>query len=456
MADSDFTILIIDDDPALLRLLSIRISASGFTVIAATTAEEALDLMTKQPPHLVITDLRLPGMDGLALFEVLRTRYPSIPVILLTAHGSIAEAVQATARGIFSFLTKPYDSHQLLAQVKHALKLSGGIETYDQTARDQSWRTSILTRSPLMEEVLAQAHLVSARETSVLILGDSGTGKELLAQAMHHASPRRNHAFVPINCSAIPEELLESELFGLTKGAFTDAVQTHIGLFQTAHGGTLFLDEIGDLPIVLQVKLLRVLQDKQVRPVGSTQSVSVDVRIISATHRNLEEAIQQQRFREDLYYRLNVVRLDLPTLTQRREDIPVLARHFLSQLSDLNSKEVHGFAPDALEVLMQAPWPGNIRQLRNVVEQAFALTTTPIISATLVRKSLHEPPQEVVAFAEARSRFARQYLAQLLCITNGNVSQAARLAQRDRSEFYTLLRRHQLDPAQFRPSQPRH
>lgn len=451
MADSELKILVIDDDPVLLRLLSIRLSAAGYTVITAITAEEALELMADQQTHVVITDLRLPGMDGLALFEVIRTRYPAIPVILLTAHGSIADAVSATTRGVFSFLTKPFDSHKLLSQVEHALELSGG-EPINSPQADQSWRAAILTRSPLLEEVLAQAHLVAARETSVLIQGDSGTGKELLAHAMHDASPRRDQAFVPINCSAIPEELLESELFGHAQGAFTDAIRSHRGLFQAAHGGTLFLDEIGDLPMVLQIKLLRVLQDKQVRPVGSTQSTPVDVRIISATHRNLEDAIRQEHFREDLYYRLNVVRLDLPTLIQRREDIPVLTRHFLAQLSRDNPKEVHGFAPDALDVMMRAPWPGNIRQLRNVVEQTFALTTTPIISATLVRKALREPPEEVVAFAEARSRFARHYLAQLLCITNGNVSQAARLAQRDRSEFYTLLRRHQLDPSQFRPA----
>jgi two-component system response regulator GlrR len=288
----------------------------------------------------------------------------------------------------------------------------------------------------------------------VLIQGDSGTGKELLARAIHQASLRCQHAFVPVNCGAIPEPLLESELFGHSKGSFTGATHNYSGLFQAAHQGTLFLDEIGDMPLALQVKLLRVLQEKQVRPVGSTKSIPVDVRIISATHRQLEEEMTYGNFREDLYYRLNVVTLEIPSLAVRREDIPLLAMYFLSQLAAGSKKQVTSFAPDAMELLVSAAWPGNIRQLLNVVEQTFALTTTPIIPATLVRKALRDRPGDILAFADAKRRFEQEYLVQLLQITNGNVSRAARLAQRNRTEFYKLLHRHQVDPSLFKPSAP--
>ena len=245
---------------------------------------------------------------------------------------------------------------------------------------------------------------------------------------------------------------MESELFGYAKGAFTGAARDTPGLFQAAHGGTLLLDEIGDMPASLQAKLLRVLQERQVRPVGSTRSVPVDVRVVSATHRDLEEEVRAGRFREDLFYRLNVVVLDIPPLAERREDIPLLASHFLSRFRGASRKQVEGFAPDAMELLVSAPWPGNVRQLANVVEQAFALTTTPLIPATLVQRALRSQPADLPSLEEARADFEREYLSRLLKITQGNVSQAARLADRNRTDFYKLLRRHQLDPALFKPA----
>jgi two-component system response regulator GlrR len=445
-------LLLVDDDRDLLRLLSIRLSTAGYQVMAVESGEEALAHLSVSRPQVVITDLRMEGMDGMALFDAIHKRNPVLPVIILTAHGSIPEAVSATHLGVFSFLTKPFDGKVLLEHVERALKLSGSSTARETSEQDDTWRREIVTRSPLMHDLLRQAQLFADSDVSVFIHGESGTGKELLAKAIHLASPRREGPFVAVNCSAIPEPLLESELFGHSKGSFTGATQNYKGLFQAAHGGTLFLDEIGDMPLAFQAKLLRVLQEKLVRPVGSTQTVPVDVRIISATHRNLEEEIAKGSFREDLYYRLNVVSLDIPVLADRREDIPLLAQHFVGKVAERYKKDVKGFSPDAMELLVSAPWPGNVRQLLNVVEQTVVLSPTPIIPATFVQKALRDKRGEIPSLAEAKGQFEREYLVNLLQITNGNVAQAARLAKRNRTEFYKLLRRHHLDPALFKPS----
>ena len=445
-----FKILLVDDDPGLLRLLSIRLTAAGYGVTAVESGEKALAHLPIIRPNLVITDLRMTGIDGMALVEAIHDKNPTLPVIILTAHGTIPDAVEATKRGVFSFLTKPFDSKILLEHVEKALKFDSDLGLQKPGRNEIDWRKEIITRSPLMEDLLSQARLVAESEASVFIHGESGTGKELLARAIHEASPRAHKPFVAVNCSAIPEPLLESELFGHSKGSFTGATQNYKGLFQTAHEGTLFLDEIGDMPLAFQAKLLRALQEKQVRPVGSTQSVPVDVRIVSATHRTLEDEMASGNFREDLYYRLNVVSLEIPPLSARREDIPLLAGYFLAQLAEKNKKKIKGFSPEALELLVGASWPGNVRQLYNVVEQAVALCTTAIVPATLVQKAIREKPGEILSLVEARNRFEREYLVQILQIANGNVSRAARLAKRNRTEFYKLLHRHHLDPALFK------
>jgi two-component system response regulator GlrR len=298
--------------------------------------------------------------------------------------------------------------------------------------------------------LMNEARMIAVSDASVLIRGESGTGKEVLARAIHLASPRARGPFVAINCGAIPEPLLESELFGHVKGAFTGAASARDGLFQAANGGTLFLDEIGDMPLALQVKLLRVLQERVVRPVGATQAKPVDVRLLSATHRDLDAAMAEGQFREDLYYRLDVVSLRLPRLDDRREDIPLLAAHFVQLIGAKYGKEISGFAPDALEALATSLWPGNVRQLYNVVEQSCALTSTPLIPLTLVQRALRVPTMEALSYAEARQRFERNYLVQLLKLTDGNVADAARIADRNRTEFYRLLQKHDLSPAMFR------
>ena len=440
-------VLVVDDDPDLLRLLSLRLRSNGYRVSTVDSAEAALAHVAVERPDLVLSDVRLPGRDGLALFDELRAHYPALPVILLTAHGTIPDAVAATARGVFGYLTKPFDSQALLAKIRQALTLSAAAGDRDD---GNAWREEIVCRSRCMVELLEEARLVAASDASVLIHGERGSGKELLARAIHRASPRAAKPFVAINCGAIPEALLESELFGHEKGAFTGATSRHSGLFQAAEGGTLFLDEIGDMPLPLQVKLLRVLQERAVRPVGATASVAIDVRILSATHRDLDAAMRDGTFREDLFYRLNVVSLTLPSLDARREDIPLLATHFLKLLVSKYRKQVNGFAPDALEALATSAWPGNVRQLYNVVEQVCALATSPLIPLSLVQRALRIRGNEVLSYAEAKLRFERDYIVQLLKLTDGNVSDAARLADRNRTEFYRLLQKHDLVPAMFR------
>ncbi|MES2889711.1 MAG: sigma 54-interacting transcriptional regulator [Pseudomonadota bacterium] len=447
-----FNVLLVDDDADLLRLLSMRLVAAGYRVTAVSSAEAALAQLEIERPHLVVSDVQLPGRDGLALFGEIRARHPSLPVILLTAHGTIPDAVDATSRGVFTYLTKPFEGKMLLDKIAEALALSAPVQHEEGVM--EAWRAPIVSRSRCMAELLAEAKMVAASDASVLIHGESGTGKELLAQSIHRASPRAAKPFVAVNCGAIPENLLESELFGHVKGSFTGAVANHRGLFQTADGGTLFLDEIGDMPTALQVKLLRVLQERSVRSVGATQSVPVDVRILSATHRNLDDAMREGLFREDLFYRLNVVSLTLPPLAERREDIPLLANHFIAKLASKYNKPLNGFAPDALKALATASWPGNVRQLFNVVEQVCALATTPLIPLTLVQRALRVPSVEVLSYAVARERFERDYLVGLLKLTDGNVADAARLAERNRTEFYRLLQKHGLTPGQFRGDLP--
>ena len=444
-------ILVVDDDTGLLRLLSIRLRAYGFDVQTAESAEQALSTLPAFQPDVVVTDMRMPGMDGMGLFRQIHSRFPTLPIIILTAHGSIPDAVEATREGVFSFLTKPFDSQKLLAEIKLALEVSTGTETIDNEDAEDHWRRNIIGCSQKLENLLLEARRVAPSDVSVLIQSQSGTGKELLARAIHDASARHTAPFVPINCTAIPESLFESELFGHAKGAFTGADRPRTGLIEEADGGTLFLDEIGDMPLDFQGKLLRFLQEKQIRPVGSNQQIEVDVRVISATHRNLEESVANGEFREDLYYRLNVINLELPPLAERREDISMLASHFLRQVGERDKHNVaRAFSPQAMALLTMAKWPGNIRQLMNVVEQVAVLATTPIIPESLVLRALKGEPEKSESFAQAQSRFERDYLIQTLQMTAGNVTHAARQAGRNRTEFYKLLHRHEIDPKQYR------
>jgi len=455
MADTDIKapggekaprILLVDDDPGLLRLISLRLQSAGYAVDTASSGEQALGRVASNIPDAVITDLRMEGMDGMALFRQLRERDPTLPVIILTAHGTIPDAVAATREGAFDFLTKPFDSQELLETVAEATGRKRA------TAGGESWRADIITRSHAMEKLLSELDLVAASDASVLIQGESGSGKEIIARAIHAASPRSDGPWVAINCAAVPADLLESELFGYRKGAFTGAERDQEGLFVQARGGTLLLDEIGDMPATFQAKLLRALQERRIRPVGAGQEIEIDVRLISASHHDLEKAIQDGRFREDLYYRLNVVRLDVPPLRARPEDIGPLAEHFLVQIQQdrADDNRIQGFSRDAFRRLLAHDWPGNIRQLRNVVEQACVLCRKGPVPASLIERALKSERASVTPLAEARDTFERGYLARIMRMADGNVSEAARLAGRNRTEFYRLIKRHQIEPADFK------
>ncbi|HSH08644.1 MAG TPA: sigma 54-interacting transcriptional regulator [Burkholderiales bacterium] len=447
----DPNILLVDDDKGLLQLIAMRLGASGYAVTAVESGEAALASLEVNRPQLVVTDLRMEGIDGLALVDAIHRKAPGIPVVILTAHGTIPDAVGATQRGVFSFLTKPFDPKVLLETVAEALRLSSA-QPADANADADAWRAEIVTRAPSMEDVLARARRVAGSDASVCIYGASGTGKELLARAIHRASARAAAPFIALNCAAIPEGLLESELFGHKRGAFTGAVQDRRGLFEAAFGGTLFLDEIGDMPLALQVKLLRAVEERVVRPVGSNVDQPVNVRIICATNRRLDECVAAGEFREDLYYRLNVVQLELPSLAERREDIPLLAEYFLARLAERYGRPQLALSPEARRILVSAPWPGNIRQLLNVIEQAVALASTEVIPASLVRQVQDANDTALVPLEAARRAFERDYLARVLKITGGNVTHAARLSGRNRTEFYRLLARNSLDPSMFKRS----
>jgi two-component system response regulator GlrR len=362
---------------------------------------------------------------------------------MLSDQARIPDAVRATHLGTAAFLTKPIAKDAFLEEVNRHIR---------PRRRDgsEAFARNLIYRSDIMADLLEQAELVAQGDVTVFITGETGTGKEVLARAIHDASARREHPFIGVNCGAIPEQLLESELFGHEKGAFTGANNKHEGLFLAANGGTLFLDEIGDMPLDLQVKLLRVLQDFEVRPVGSTRSMPVNVRIISATHNDLEALVARGEFREDLYYRLNVVPLRMPRLSERAEDVPLLLDHFLAVQAQKSGRKRKRFAPEAMAYLAAASWPGNIRQLVNVVELCTTLTTGDIIPLAMAQKALRQEPARVKTLKEAKAEFERNYLVSVLRVTEGNVANAARIAGRNRTEFYKLLNLYGLDAAEFR------
>lgn len=439
-------ILLVDDDPGLLQLLAMRIQAMNYDVESVSSGEDALQSLERSSPAVVVTDLRMDGISGLGLFEIIQQRWPAIPVIILTAHGSIQQAVQATQKGVFSFLTKPVDKEELATTLQQAVTMNLPLTESEESALEKD----IITRSPKMYRVLDQARLVAKSDVSVLISGESGTGKELLAKTIHQVSERSEGPFIPINCGAMPEDLLESELFGHKKGAFTGATTDHPGLFMAAEKGTLFLDEVGDMPISLQVKLLRVLQERQIRPVGSTQYSPMNVRVLAATHKDLLEEVERGNFREDLYYRLNVVNLSLPSLSERKEDIPLLVNHYLNAIADRSGQPAKRLAKDALSLMIQYNWPGNVRQLTNVIEQVVALSTSRVISLQLVEDAVRHQGSTILPLTEAKRQFEKEYVEQLLRTTSGNMTLAAKLAQRNRSDFYKILKRHGIDPDRYK------
>lgn len=439
-------ILLVDDDADLLALWSVWLEAAGYRVDQAADGDAALTRLAMHAADLVITDLAMPGMDGMALLDRLYANDPGLPVIMISGRAHIEDALAATERGVASFLTKPVQQQALLESVRNVLKLDR--EGVPEDVGD--FAEGIIYKSPVMARVLQQVRRVAPGTSTVMIFGDTGSGKELLARALHRASSRAKGPFVAVNCAALPEQLLESELFGHVKGAFTGATSANEGLFRAANGGTLFLDEIGDMPSSLQVRLLRVLQESSVRPVGATKEIPIDVRVVTATHRDVDELLEAGDFREDLYYRLNVIPLHLPALRERPEDILVLAEHFLAEVAARTGEKKPRLSQEAVEHMLQASWPGNIRQLANVMERCAVLSSGPVISAGLVDDALRSDSGEMPTLEEAMRDFERGYLIRLLRMTQGKITSAARIAGRNRTDFYNLLNRHQLEPASFR------
>lgn len=454
------TILVVDNDQSLLRLMKMRLEAAGYQALLASSGAEALTRSHETACDLAIVDLQMAGMDGLTLLQELLRQHADLPVMILTAHGTIASAVEATKRGAYDYITKPFDAKDLLHRIDKALevrRLKGEVAQLRSFVQERYHFDNIIASSAVMQQILRQVTQIAMTDSAVALYGESGTGKELIAKAIHAASRRSRGSFVALNCGALPEGLLENELFGHVKGAYTGADQTRGGLLQQAHGGTLFLDEVADLALPLQVKFLRVLQEREFYPLGAGQPTKVDFRLIVATNRDLWQAVSDGTFREDLYYRIHVIPIFLPPLRERQEDIPLLAYDCLQRLSRALAKSLRGFTPEAMQLLLQHDWPGNVRELANVVERAVVLATQDMITpdVLLLGKPAAKLPQRALGpLKDAEEQFERGYLIQVLTATHGNVSQASALAGKYRADFYKLLRKHGLEPATFKAGYP--
>ena len=446
-------ILVVDDDPNILEVIRARLEAEDYSVATALTAEEALAKAKEESFNLVITDLKLTSSDGLELMETLLILYPDLPVIILTAYGTIEGAVTATKKGAYSYLTKPFDPKELLLEVKNALekqRLTFQLKTLKTLIEEKYGFANIIGRSEKMVQVFEQINQIARTDFTVRIYGESGTGKELVAKAIHCHSLRQNAPFIAVSCASLPETLLESELFGHEKGAYTDARQSRRGLFALADKGTIFLDEICETPPSVQVKLLRVLQEQEFKPVGSERTQKVDVRVIAATNKDLKKEVEEGRFREDLFYRIQVIPLDLPPLRERKEDIPLLAEHFLKMYSKKLGKKIAAITPEALQKMMLYDWPGNVRELENKIEYAAAMTSRSRIAPEEILLSGITQNPELKTFDEAKEEFEKEYLRKLLGTTKGNFQKAAKMAKRQRSHLYYLLKKYRLKPSDFR------
>jgi two-component system response regulator GlrR len=446
-------LLIVDDDRNLLELMKMRLESSGYVVTTALDEDVAKAAAAGEAFDLAILDLQLVRQDGISLMKELHGVRPDMPVIILTAHGSIESAVEAMKRGAFTYLTKPFDARELILHVEHALenkRLASEINRLKGLLTERYDFQNIVARSAAMQTVLEAVSRIAKTESTVYVRGESGTGKELIARAIHLASNRKDKPFVAINCAALPETLLESELFGHEKGAFTGAVKSSRGLFAQAHEGSIFLDEIGDMPLSIQAKFLRVLQERQFYPVGSEQPLEVDVRVIVATNKDLEEHVRQGLFREDLYYRIHVIPVVLPPLRERKDDIPILVDHFLKKFCDQMNKEIKGLTPLAMQRLMLHDWPGNVRELENTIEYAMAMTRQDVIGEDLILPAKGTPEETIKPLKEARETFEKGYLIRILELTRGNVSRAAILAGKYRADLYNLLKKYLINPSDFK------
>ena len=447
-------ILIVDDDQMMCQMLEDDLKRHGFHPTSYLSAEKALDALKTESFDVLLTDMNLPDMNGIELCERVATNRPDIPVIVITAFGSMETAIAAIRAGAYDFVTKPIDTEFLVLVLDRAVNHHGlqeKVKILDEALKKSHQFDELIGQSPPMRKLIDRLQRVADTETSILITGETGTGKELVAQALHRRSRRQKGPFVAVNCAALPDALLESELFGHKSGAFTDAKTEHKGLFFQANGGTLFFDEIGDFPLTLQPKLLRSLEERRVRPIGGTSELAFDARIIAATNRDIETAVEENRFREDLYYRINVIQIDLPPLRERGTDILLLAQHFVEQYAIRSDKQIAGISNSASEKLLNYTWPGNIRELRNIIERAVVLTRYEKISVDDLPEKIRnyktsqflvgsDNPSELVPIQEVEHR----YILHVLKTVGGNKTLAARVLGLDRKTLYRKLQHYKI------------
>ncbi len=448
-------VLIVDDEEVLRDVLDAVLRRQGFDVVMAASGEEALSVLDQDENiDLVILDIMLPGISGIDTLRAVRISNPSLPVIVITAFSSIDGAIEAMKHGAFHYIPKPFKNEEVILTVNKALeqrRLSRENERLKEELSEKYAYANIIGKSEPMKKVYDLIRLAAPSRSNILVIGESGTGKELVAKAIHHASPRARNAFVTVNSGSLPPELLESSLFGHMKGAFTGAIATKRGLFEVADGGSIFLDEIGNINLETQAKLLRVIQEKEFMRLGSVDTIKVDVRIIAATNAELSKLMAEQRFREDLYYRLNVITIPLPPLRRRREDIPLLVAHFLDKYTEENKRKVKDLTPDAMRVLMDHTWPGNVRELENTIERAVVLCTADRIGTDLLPDYLRFPvqtdqpamivPADGISLKDAVSRYERTMILQSLEMANGVQKRAAELLQLKPSTLNEMMKR---------------
>ncbi len=446
MESQDDRILVVDDDPEMGQWLTEILHKEGFSVASLTDSLEASQLLRREDFDLLITDLKMKGLKGLDLLAETQKVAPRTPVIIITAFGTIESAIQAMKMGAYDYITKPFRTEEIGLTVKKALenrRLKKEVERLKKEVESRYHFQHLIGKSPSMQGIYDLIERIRDSSNSVLITGESGTGKELVARAIHYSGMRKEHSFIAVNCAAIPETLLESELFGYKRGAFTDARTDKKGLVAEANGGTLFLDEITEMPHVLQAKLLRVIEDKKVRPLGDTHDVLVDVRFISASNRNLKELIHQGGFREDLYYRLKVIDIELPPLRDRREDIPLLIQHFISKFGT-SPKRVSGASEEVVKILMNYSWPGNVRELENVIQRAITLCRKEVLLPEDLPPSLTQGPDEDLVEKALQGKYTvdqleKEYIRKVLAEVGGNKSRAAEILGLDRKTLYRKL-----------------
>jgi two-component system response regulator GlrR len=448
-------LLVVDDDQNILEILRIRLESEGYEVTVTTCAETALQLTSHRGFDLALVDLKLAEgeADGIELMEHLHQINPEMPIIILTAYGTISSAVEAMKRGAYSYLTKPFEHHDLLLQIKNGLEksnLSREVKRLKALVEDKYGINNIIGKSKSMQDVLDKTSKAAETDSNVYIFGESGTGKELIAKSLHLLSSRKDRPFVAINCASIPEGLLESELFGYEKGAFTGATGKKKGVFSQAHTGTLFLDEISETPQSMQVRLLRVLEERQFYPLGGEKPIKVDIRIVTASNQDIEQEVKKGTFREDLYYRLHVIPIHLPSLRERTEDIPLLVNHFLHKFQEKMGGELKSLTPNALQKLLSYHWPGNVRELENTIEYAVVMSSGQVIDENLILQTQQIGNSELKPLKEAKNHFEKDYISKALSLTDGNVSRAASLVGKYRADFYELLKKHNLDVSNFK------